>query len=67
MTRRWRKPPCGTKKAAYRTQGLALRALDVLARENAQALVPMPFTLRGAYLCDCGAWHLTRREDSVHV
>lgn len=68
MTTSWRKPPCGTGKAAYRTQGLALRALETLRRENAQAVAPMAFTLRSAYRCrECGAWHLTTKSNGVRV
>lgn len=59
--RRWRPPQCRTRKAAFRTQGEALKALERLKQENAQAVAPMPFTLRNAYRCDCGAWHLTKR------
>lgn len=66
--KRWQKPTCRSGKAAYQTQGAALRALDVLRRENAQAVVPLPFTLQSAYRCrTCGAWHLTKQEGRVSL
>lgn len=65
-----RQPPtssCASGKVAFRTQGDALRALDKIRKDNAQAVVPMPFEPRSAYHCDCGAWHLTKRESGVHI
>lgn len=61
---RWRKPRCASKKAAWRTQGDALRHLNRLALQNAQAVAPLPFELRGAYHCRCGAWHLTKQDQA---
>jgi len=59
---RWRPPKCPTGKAAYRTQGSALHALDVIARQNAQAVAPLNVRLRNVYRCPkCRAWHLTRQ------
>jgi hypothetical protein len=59
---------CRSGKVTFQSQGAALRALNVQRRVNAQAVAPMPFELRGAYRCrTCGAWHLTKREDSVHT
>lgn len=63
---RWEKPRCSSRKAAWRAQGEALRALTRLQRENAQAVVPLPFDLKSAYQCpECGAWHLTSKSNGV--
>ena len=54
MSRRrptWQKPRCSSRKAAWKTQGLALQAMDILAKQNAQAVAPVPFELRSAYKC----------------
>lgn len=58
----WRKPPCRSGKAAYRSRGDANRAITTIVAGNAQAVAPLPFTPQRAYRCPCGAWHLTTQE-----
>jgi hypothetical protein len=61
---RWRPPKCGSGKTAFQSQGKALRALEKIRQDNAQAAAPLPFEPQRAYRCECGAWHLTRRAAS---
>lgn len=58
----WRKPPCRTGKAAYRTRGDANRAITTIVAGNAQAVAPLPEEPIRAFRCACGAWHLSSRE-----
>jgi len=62
VRRRWKKPVCRSGKAAFRNQGAALRALERIAKDNAQATAPLDSQPERTYLCECGAWHLTRRS-----
>jgi hypothetical protein len=59
----WRAPRCASGKAAFRSRGVALRALERIAVDNAQAVAPGEGAPRRAYRCDCGAWHLTKQGD----
>jgi hypothetical protein len=67
MKRYWKAPPCKSGKAAYKNQGEALRALEVIHRQNAQAVAALPTEPQSAYQCKCGAWHLTKQESGVKV
>lgn len=58
----WRKPKCQSGKDAWRTHGDALRALERITVDNAQAVAPRAATPTGAYKCQCGAWHLGSTE-----
>lgn len=65
---RQRKPggayECPSGKASYSTQGRALRAIDIIRRDNAQAAAPLPFEPKKPYRCrHCKQWHLTSKED----
>lgn len=61
MRKQWKPPRCKSGKAAFRTQGAAMRALAKIQLTNAQAVVVGSKEPRRAYRCDCGAWHLTSR------
>lgn len=50
------------EKGRFRTRGEALRAVDRIVKDNAQAVAPLPFAPQRAYRCACGVWHLTRME-----
>ena len=62
---RWKPPKCKTGKVPYRTQGDALRAIEYIRRDNAQAVAALPYEPQRAYPCDCGAWHLTKQQTGV--
>jgi hypothetical protein len=56
---------CSTPgKAAFRSQGRALAAVQRIRRDNAQAVAPLAEIPEGVYRCACGAWHLTRQSAS---
>lgn len=59
---KWKAPRCASGKVGYRNQGTALRALDQIARDNAQAVAPTSEPPVAAYPCRCGAWHLTKKS-----
>lgn len=61
---RWSPPRCSSGKAAYRSQGRALRALAVIEMQQVQAAEATGSAPRATYRCpECGAWHLTRNTD----
>jgi hypothetical protein len=59
---RWKPPRCNSGKAAYRTQGKALAAIERIRKDNAQAVASLAaIAPQRTYRCDCGAWHLTKQ------
>jgi hypothetical protein len=67
MGKRLEKSRCKSGKVPYKNQGAALRAIEVIHRQNAQAVAALPFEPQSAYHCDCGAWHLTKQKGGVRA
>jgi hypothetical protein len=58
------KPSCPSGKVCFASQGSALRALDRIRKDNAQAVAPVEEELvpKRAYRCEtCGYHHLTSK------
>jgi hypothetical protein len=59
---RWKPPKCKSDKVAYRTQGKAIYALQIIHGQRVQGASGFDFDEPvGTYKCDCGAWHLTSK------
>lgn len=52
------RPVCVSRKASYRTQAAADRALNAIHMEARGYAIPTTLPVR-SYECGCGAWHLT--------